>query len=204
MCGIKLGQYLSFLIWRRVTDKEPKKEFVLIQKENQRMADLTMLLKPPAFKVKRVGDPEQLAQDFAKYIIKFKEFLEVTEVDGRHTAGHAPAAGGLCSGCKKAKATLRLVGGEQMRNLMEHVGQVLEQDTFTQAITKVEQGIKQQTNQATSCFKLFQQMPQNSKHFAEYYPRVREQAERCMVTEYDAKMDARDAICFQTNNKKLQ
>jgi hypothetical protein len=128
----------------------------------------------------------------------------VTEVDGEHAAGHAPAAGGLCPGCKKAKATLRLVGGEEMRNLLGHVGQVLEQDTFNQAITKVEQGIKQKTNQATSCFKLFQQMPQNSKHFAEYYPKVREQAERCIWTGYDAKMAARDAILFQTDNKKLQ
>ena len=71
------------------------------------MADLVMLLKPPVFKVKKVGDPEQLSQDFNKYIVNFKEFLEVTEVDGEHAAGHPPAAGGLCSGCKKAKAILK-------------------------------------------------------------------------------------------------
>jgi hypothetical protein len=91
-----------------------------------------------------------------------------------------------------------------MTRLFEHVGLVVDADTFDQAINKVELGVKKQTNQATARFKLFQQMPQGGDKFAQWFTRVREQADRCNWENYGAKEAARDAILFQTDSKKLQ
>ena len=63
---------------------------------------------------------------------------------------------------------------------------------------------EQQTNQAAARFKLMQKMPQSNSYFAEWYPWVKEQAERCIWQGYDGSMAARDAILLQTQDKKLQ
>ena len=161
--------------------------------------DYAALLKPPPFTGTKMGDPEQLLQDFLEYVKTFNKFMLATGVGGEHTADHA-----ACGGCKKAKATLELVGGQEMCVLFEHVGVVTDGDTFKQAVDKVEAGIKAQTNQATARFKLFTKMPQGGRTFAEWYPKVKDQAERCVWTGYDARQAARDAILFQTDSAKLQ
>ena len=158
-----------------------------------------MLLKPGPFLIRAAGDPEQTLQDFVKYVARFKKFLLATGVEGEHTAEHAD-----CGACRKAKATLELVGGDEMTRLFEHVGLVVDADTLDQAISKVELGVKRQTNQATARFKLFQQMPQRGDKFAQWFTRVREQADRCNWENYGAKEAARDAILFQTDSKRLQ
>ena len=88
--------------------------------------------------------------------------------------------------------------------LFDHVGAVVDDDTFTQAVKKVEEGIKAQTNQATARFKLYTKMPQGGRSFAEWYPKVKDQAERCIWVNYGAKQAARDALLFQTDSAKLQ
>ena len=157
------------------------------------------MLKPPPFSNSKVGDPEQLLQDFAEYVKTFEKFMLATGVAGNHTDGHAE-----CEGCQKAKATLDLVGGKEMTVLFEHVGNVQVADTFDAAVEKVRAGIKAQTNQATARFKLFTKMPQGGLPFAEWYPKVKDQADRCIWANYDAKQAARDALLFQTDNSKLQ
>ena len=157
------------------------------------------MFKPEVFTVKDVGNPEQLLQDFTKYSSKFKEWIVATRAVEQHTDGHAD-----CEGCKQAKAFLRMAGGDEMVTLFDHVGMVVEGDTMDEAINKIKNGIKMQTNQATARFKLFQQMSQTDEAFASWFPKVKEQAERCDWTNYDGKKAARDAILFQTNNKKLQ
>ena len=107
------------------------------------------LLKPPPFAISKVGDPEQLLQDFTEYVKTFNKFVLATRVGGVHTVDHA-----ACGACTKIKATLELVGGKEMCVLYEHVGVVVEEDTFKAAMTKIEAGIKCQTNQATARFKL--------------------------------------------------
>ena len=89
-----------------------------------------------------------------------------------------------------------------MKNLFQHVGKVVDEDTFGEDIIKIKDGIKSQTNQATACFKLFQQFPQAGAYFADWYIKGREQLDRCIWTDYDAKKAARDAILFQTDDKK--
>ena len=159
---------------------------------------MMLLLKPGPFAITSAGDPEQLYQDFMKYISNFKEFLLATNIDGEHSEQHAN-----CGACKKAKTTLCLVGGDDMKNLFDHVGLVEAADTFDNAIDKITNGTKRQTNQATARFKLFQQMPQSGQHFAEWYIKVKEQADRCVWTDYNAKSAARDAILYQTDSKTL-
>ena len=96
-----------------------------------------------------------------------------------HTVGHDN-----CGACWKAKATLRLVGKDEMKSLFDHVGSVKGNNTFDGAIKKIADGIKLQTNQTTARFKLFQQMPQGEQHFEEWYVKVKEQADRCVWTDY--------------------
>jgi hypothetical protein len=168
------------------------------------MAESMALLKPAPLKVKKDGDPEHLLRKFNDYMKKFDLFLLTTEVGGVHTAGHAAeAGGGQCKGCVKSKAMLQLVGGEEMMTLFEHTGMVEDGDSYTAAVDKIREGIKGQTNQASARFKLFQQMPQAGQPFARWYTRIKEQADRVDWTVYNAKTAARDAILFQTDDKKL-
>ena len=168
------------------------------------MAEILNLLKPAPFKVRKKGDPEQLHMEFGKYMDNFTEFLTTTEADGVHSALQAIVDNRSCAGCRKAKVFLKLIGGAEMKDLFEHVGKVEAEDTFEAAVEKIKNGIKSQTNQATARFKLFQQMPQSGAHFADWYVKLREQSDRCLWTGYDAKMAARDAILFQTDDQKLQ
>ena len=48
-------------------------------------------------------------------------------------------------GCVKTKEIIKLVGDVQMINLFKHVGNVLEGDSFDEALEKVRAGIKRQT-----------------------------------------------------------
>ena len=164
--------------------------------------ELAMLLKPAPLVVKKKGDPEQLAKDWEDYIKVFKEFLEATGVAGNHV--NPEVANTPCAACVKAKNMLRLVGGDQVRTLFDHTGMVEDKDSWKEALEKVTQGIKLQTNQAAARFKLMQKMPQSDSCFAEWYPRVKEQAERCTWLGYNGSMAARDAILLQTQDKKLQ
>ena len=91
-----------------------------------------------------------------------------------------------------------------MTVLFEHVGNMQMADTYDAAVEKVMAGIKAQTNQATARFKLFTKMSQGGLPFAEWYPKVKDQADRCIWANYDAKQAARDALLFQTDNSKLQ
>ena len=139
--------------------------------------DLAMLMKPGPLIVKKRGDPEQLLKDYEDYVKVFKEFLAATGVAGDHT--NPEVVGTPCGACVKAKNMLRLVGGDQIRTLFDHVGTVLDTDSWLESLAKVTAGIKGQTNQAAARFKLMQKMPQNGQCFAEWYPKVIDQAERC-------------------------
>jgi hypothetical protein len=140
--------------------------------------EMFLALKLGPFVVRDKGDPEQLHRDFTKYVENFREFLVVTKGGGQHVAGHAVVGNVACEGCTISKACLRLMGGEEMKMLFEHVGKVVEGDTFDGALEKIEAGVKRQTNQSVARFQLMQQSPQSGRHFADWFPRVREQAEK--------------------------
>ena len=102
-----------------------------------------------------------------------------------------------------AKDIFLMVGGKELELFSKHTGGVLETVSFGGAVDKVRQGVKRQTNQASARFKLFQQMAQPGKSFSKWFPELKEQAERCDWTNYDAKAAARYVILFQFDDRKL-
>ena len=126
------------------------------------MDSLAVLLKPAPFKVKKKGDPEQLFQDFVEYMELFEQFITATNADGQHADDHVNS-----SACTKQKAMLILMGGKEVDTLFKHVGMVVKEDTFQQAIKKIKDGISKQTNQSMARFKLMREMAQNGKSFTE-------------------------------------
>ena len=164
-----------------------------------KMSQLAALLKPPHFVQTKSGDPDQLLQDWMDYTRTFRQFLKATGEGGQHTEAHAD-----CEGCGKVMNMLRLIGGREMELLLDHVGAVLETDTLDQAFSKVETGIKTQSNQAVARHKLMQTLSQGEKTFASWYPLIKEQAKRCDFTNYDVDAATRDAILFKTSNIKLK
>ena len=171
------------------------------------MDSLAMMMKPQEFKCKKKGNSEQLLQDFISYKKKMQRFFKGSKVVKAHTgvqdnAAHADHV--CCPSCEQEKALILNFGGDEMERLFEHVGVVLETDTYHKAIEKVEAGIKKMTNQATARYKLFQEMPQDGQPFNSWSQLVREQADRCDWALYDNKRAARDAILYQMDDKKLR
>ena len=82
--------------------------------------ELAMLLRPAPLVIKRKGDPEQLAKDWQEYVKVFQEFLQATDVAGNHANPETP--NNPCTVCVKVKNMLRLVGGDEVRTLFDHVG----------------------------------------------------------------------------------
>ena len=94
--------------------------------------ELAMMLKPALLVIKKKGDPEQLAKDWEDYVKVFKEFLEATGVTGVHDDQEVP--GTPCAACVKAKNMLRLVGGDEVRTLFDHVGMVKDTDNWQESL----------------------------------------------------------------------
>ena len=172
------------------------------------------LINPGPFKGSR-KDPEKLLMKFNLYIEQIENFMLATDTDG--------------SSDKRKLALLQAVGGVEMITLFKHVGKVklsetpavpevvaangvaaiaavaaIPADTFVEAVNKIRKGIVGQTNQAMTRYKLFQELPQDGGIFAEWWPKLIEQAERCDWSQYGAEMAARDAMLYQTSNKKLK
>ena len=135
---------------------------------------LANLLKPEPFRCKKKGDSEQLLQDFKTYRSKMELFFTAAQAVGAHTgepAGREAEGHTVCPSCRQEKAMVVMLGGEEMNKLFEHVGKVIDEDTYIGAMNKVEQGIKMLTNQATARFKLFQEMPQDGRGFSWWWSR---------------------------------
>ena len=103
---------------------------------------LAMMLKPTPLVLRKKGDSEQLFKDWEDYLRVFKEFLEATGIVGDHADPETPNR--PCAACIKAKNMLRLVGGDEVRTLFDHVGMVDDSDRWQQSLEKVSQGIKSQ------------------------------------------------------------
>ena len=127
-----------------------------------------MIMKPQEFKCKKKGNSEQLLMDFISYTKKMQRFFKGSNVVKAHTGAHAnatDAAHVVCASCEQEKALILNCSGDEMERLFEHVGVVLDGDTYNKAIAKIEAGIKKMTNQATARYKLFQEMPQDGQPF---------------------------------------
>ena len=153
------------------------------------MADLAALVSPGNFKARK-KEPERMLADFELYIKSMKDFLIVTQQNEASDA--------------VKKSMLRAVGGPDMVWLCDHIGKVTEGMTYEQAVGAIRRSITGQTNQSAMRFKLFTGMQQGSESFSNWWTKITEQADKCDWTGYDSKKAAKDAIIFQTANKKLR
>ena len=104
---------------------------------------------------------------------------KAVEVHSGNPAGRSAQGHAVCTSCMQEKAMVVMLGGEEMHKQFQHVGKVLGEDTYIVAMHKVEQGIRQLTNQAMAKFKLFKEMQQDGRGFREWAQLVVEQASRC-------------------------
>ena len=110
----------------------------------------------------------------------------------RHVENHVN-----CSSNKQGKAFLQIVEEDKMVTLFEHVRLVGEEHTLDQEITKIKEGIKKQTNQASKGFKLFRQMQEDGDAFVTWITKIQEQSDCCDWNVYGKKKAAGDTFLFQ-------
>ena len=91
-----------------------------------------------------------------------------------------------------------------MKDLFEHVGKVLDTDTFDQAIKKIQDGLKSRTKSAVQRNLLLSNFPQGKKSFERWSKEVSNTAKLINYDNYDWKCAAADAILLQTANSKLR
>ena len=65
----------------------------------------------------------------------------------------------------KKKAMLLFKGGSDMKNLLQHVGKVTDDDNYAQTVDKIKQGLTNRTNSVVQQNMLFTNHPQGKKSF---------------------------------------
>jgi len=105
---------------------------------------------------------------------------------------------------KEKKAMLLFRGGEDMQNLFDHVGMVVEADTFDQAINKITNALKGRTNNVVQRNLLLTRHPQGTKSFEKWSMEISNAAKLIDYTNFDWKMAAVDAMVLQTSNPRLR
>ena len=95
-------------------------------------------------------------------------------------------------------------GGDGLKDLFQHVGGVLEEDTFNQTIAKVSNGLKSRTNSVVQRNLLLANFPQGTKTFGRWSKEITNAAKLIDYTNYDWKQATVDAILLQTSNTKLR
>ena len=95
-------------------------------------------------------------------------------------------------------------GGEDMQNLFKHVGNVVEGDTYDQAVDKIKEALQKRGNRTSAVFKLFNGHPQGGQSFESWHMEVYKAAKLIDWAGYKAETAAVDAIITQTSSAKLQ
>ena len=73
---------------------------------------------------------------------------------------------------KEKKSMFLYMGGEDMRALFEHVGQVVDADTFDQAVDKIQNKIKKCINNVVQRNMLLSSFPQGNKSFEKWFREI--------------------------------
>ena len=105
---------------------------------------------------------------------------------------------------QEKKDMIRIEGGEDMDDLFDHVGKVLDQDTYDQAINKIKTQLKKQGNRTSAVFKLFNGYAQGQQAFDTWYRGVYKASKLIDWEGYDAERACVDAITMQTSSDKLR
>ena len=98
------------------------------------------------------ADPGGTLQRLNKYVDRMKLLFDLVfrKNDG---SAYDPSE-------KEKKAMMVFRGGEDMANLFQHVGKVLDADTFDQAVTKISDELKKRTNKVVQRNTLLTRYPQ--------------------------------------------
>ena len=78
---------------------------------------------------------------------------------------------------RQMEAMTLLKGGKDMHTMFEHIGNVLEEDTFEEAITKIQTRLKERTNKIVQRNMLLSNFPQGEKYFEKWSLQISEAAE---------------------------
>ena len=105
---------------------------------------------------------------------------------------------------REKKAILLFRGGDDMKDLFQHVGGVLEEGTFDQTITKISNGLKSRTNSVVQQNLLLASFPQGTKTFDRWSKEITNAAKLIDYTKYNWKQAAVDATLLQTSSLKLR
>ena len=133
------------------------------------------------------------------------DYCEVMERVFRLRRRIHPTTGNKIDFDDAEKKDLILVeGGEDMQNLFKYVGQVIEGDTYKQAITKIETALKKRGNRTSAVFKLFNGHSQGNQSFESWHREILKASKLIDWIGYNAETAAVDAIITQTSSNKLQ
>ena len=69
------------------------------------------------------------------------------------------------------KAMLLFKGGEDMKTLFQHVGKVLDTDTYEQAVIKISDGLSERTNRVVQRNTFLSNFPQKGQNLSKSGPR---------------------------------
>ena len=105
---------------------------------------------------------------------------------------------------KEKKAMLLFRGGDDMKDLSEHVSTVTNTDTFDDTVTKIRTGLQGRTNNVVQRNLLLANYPQGTKSFEHCSKEISNAAKLINYENYDWKLAVVDAILLQTLNPKLR
>ena len=142
------------------------------------------------------ADPGGTLSRFTRYIERMKQLFQLVfrKADG---SPYSP------SNAEK-KAMLLFRGGDDMQSLFDHVGKVVDADSFDDAVAKIENALKSRTNNVVQRNMLLTRYPQGAKSFEKWSVEVSNAAKLIDYSNYDWKMAVVDAIVLQTSNEKLR
>ena len=152
---------------------------------------------PGPFKAKD-ADPEGTLETFVKYCVKMERVFRLTRRINPTTGARVNYDD------EEKKDMLRIEGGQDMDDLFEHVGKVVNDDTYEEAVNKIKAALKKQGNRTSAVFKLFNGYPQGKQTFETWHRTVHKAARLIDWTGYNAEMATVDALITQTSNHKLQ
>ena len=141
-------------------------------------------------------DPGGTLVRFRKYVERMKLMFELVFRKSDGTA-YVPTN-------REKKALMLFRGGNDMQTLYEHVGKVLEADTFIEAVDKIEAALQARTNKVVQRNLLLTRHPQGSKSFERWSVEISNAAKLIDYTNYNWEMAAVDAMILQTSNSKLR
>ena len=97
-----------------------------------------------------------------------------------------------------------LKGGHDMKNLFQHVGNVLEKDTFEEAVKKIENGPEASTNKVVPQNMLLSNLPLGAKSFERWSQEISNAARFINYNNFNWTQAAVNVMILQTSCPKLR